>query len=143
MFYKTFFLFIVLLLTYINCQATVSSDWLPETFDHCSLSRQQVIDNLFNTFAGGVDSVVSVDVLYCVWYNTTIVTDFMKSQVPGGVENIEYYCDGNSDGFLEYDEIINTHSCIGNCNTAIKTNIFYAQAKKKIDQWLPICQQYL
>ena len=48
------------------------------------------------------------------------------------------YCDANSNGWLEYTELEEMHTCIGNCWTATSVSFFYTQAAND-NSWEAAC----
>lgn len=104
-----------------------SPDWVPASFYDCAIQRQEAIDGMFDVFDVHNSRNVSGSFVQCVW-DSGAVPFWAQSQIPGGVSTIMEYCDANGNGWLEYSELEDMHTCIGNCWTATSVSFFYTQA---------------
>jgi hypothetical protein len=125
----------------VAAHALMTPYWEPETFEDCFVTRQQVIDEMIETFDLDNDGRADMQLVYCIWDNTTVISDFFKTQMPDGVDAISWYCDGDGDGYLTRDEVEATKTCVGNCATANSLHTFRTQVVNN-ESWIPVCGQY-
>ncbi len=125
----------------LNCTAalSVSPDWDPASLQDCSVNRREVIDHMFDMFDRNGTQSVADSMVYCVFNAPGVFSDSQRELVEGGPDAIVLYCDGDSNGFIEYSEVLHTHTCVGNCPTAQTLGMAVDIIEINRDSWEPLC----
>jgi hypothetical protein len=120
--------------------AVMTPDWDPASFGACFVQRDQVVDEMITTFDLDGDLKADVRIIQCIW-DSGIISDFYKRQIPDGPDGLVMYCDTNEDGYFTRAEVMESHTCVANCATANSVHAFRQQVINN-STWVPMCRQY-